>query len=311
MNRRAFITSSGIALAVAVSGCLGDIEGSIAVDEQPDGVTVRDEIDFTVTVANDDESDHEVDVTADVSGEQRTESVAVPAEDSETVTVTVPTGYEEVETGGISFGENEWTVEADSIQGAESGTLSVADAVVEWYQPDSEKVCPVCNMLTEEYEPWAAQGTHSDGSRIEFCSIGCAVEYWITPRYASNEYDGKHEETVEDELVTIWAPDFTDVDLDPGDGSSAAHPGWEKYIDMRDGYFVLDSQTFQKFTTPMPGGSPTCFADYDDALAYVDGDLENLPDDVDMDNVSEDDIVELEGLAAADAGSLYRSRYQP
>ncbi|WP_255191859.1 nitrous oxide reductase accessory protein NosL [Natronobeatus ordinarius] len=316
MNRRTYLKYSGIALTTAAAGCLdtdGPIEGQLRVTESPERVTIREAIEFAVTVANESDAAQEVTVTADVNGERHSEPTTVAGGDSETVTVAVPTGYEQVEAGALTLGENEWMVEADAISGSERGTVSLQDASVEWYQPDREKLCPVCNMFTERYEGWHAQATHADGSRIEFCALGCAVEYWVHPEAHESEmgYDGKHEGTVENELETIWAPDFTDVDLDPDDGSSSAHPGWESFIDMRDGYFVLDGRTFRKFTTPMPGGSPVCFADYDDALAYVDGDLPNLPDDVDMENVTEDDVVTLEELADSGAGELYREEYQP
>ncbi len=328
MHRRTFVRGSSIALTGVVAGCLGagggdgdgngddsdgddsdgdgdgslpTVAGSLSVVDSPTAVTVRDTVEFDLELTNDGDDDHDVAVSVDVGDERREEVVTVVAGDGETATVGVDTDYESVERGGIALGENEWTVTANLEDGTESGTLAVRDAPVEWYQPDEEKICPVCNMLTEMYEGWHAQATHADGSRIEFCSLGCAVEYWIHPEdHDATDYDGKHDGTIEDELVTIWAPEFTDVDTDPDDGSSAAHPGWEAFIDMREGYFVLDSRTFQKYTTPMPGGSPVCFAEYDDALAYVD----------EWDELTEDDIVELEDLADVEAGKRYRANYQ-
>lgn len=335
MNRRTFVSGTGLAATAPLAGCLArestehtsdesdgsrshatvpdfSVPGSIDVLEAPSTMSVRDDAEFILEVTSDDDDEHEVAITVTLGGEELTATVLLAGGETKRVSITVTGRYDTVETGGITLGENDWTVTA-TIEDSASGTLSVQDAPTEWYQPDAKKVCPVCHMLTERYEPWAAQATHVDGSRIEFCSIGCAVEYWINPeRHESKRgYDGKHEGTVEGELVTIWAPDFTDVDLDPDDGSSAAHPGWESFIDMRDSYFVLDGRTFRKYTTPMPGGSPVCFADYDDALAYVDGNLPNLPDDVDMGNVTEDDIVTLEELADSGAGELYREEYQP
>ncbi|ARS91469.1 nitrous oxide reductase accessory protein NosL [Natrarchaeobaculum aegyptiacum] len=333
MNRRTFVCGTGLAATASLAGCLDrdstehnsngsddsgsnatapdfSVPGSIDVLEVPTTMTVRDDAEFSLEVRHGGEKDHETAITVTLGTEEQTVRVPVTSGETERVSVTVPGTYDTVETGGISLGDNEWTVSSATIEDESHGTVTVQDAPVEWYQPDNEKICPVCNMLTEMYEPWAAQGTHPDGTRIEFCSIGCAVAYWNDPDSYESErgYDGKHEDTVEHELVTIWAPDFTDVDPDPADGSSAAHPGWGEYIDMREGYFVLDSRTFQKFTTPMPGGSPPCFADYDDALAYVEGKLEILPDDVDMDDVSEGDIVTLEKLD--NAAKLFRSDYQ-
>ncbi|WP_161606915.1 nitrous oxide reductase accessory protein NosL [Natronolimnohabitans innermongolicus] len=287
------------------------VPGTVTMLEAPRTMTVRDDAEFSLEIRHDGKEDHETAITVTLGAEERTERVSITGGETERLFVTIPGTYDTVETGGVSLGDNEWTVSSATIEDETHGTLTVQDAPVEWYQPDSEKACPVCNMLTAMYEPWAAQATHQDGTRIEFCSIGCAVEYWLQPTvHDSYMYDGKHRGTLESELVTIWAPDFTDVDLEPVDGSSADHPGWDEFIDMREGYFVLDGRTFQKFTTPMPGGSPPCFAEYADALAYVEGDLAGVPDDVDMGNVSEDDIVLLKELADSEAGKLFRSDYQ-
>ncbi|ARS91468.1 nitrous oxide reductase accessory protein NosL [Natrarchaeobaculum aegyptiacum] len=236
--------------------------------------------------------------------------VIVDAGDSETVAFEIPTAYKNLELGGLSLGENEFAVRGEF----EGATVSderkcvIEDAPVEWFQPDGMKGCPVCGMDTEHYEGWHAQATHADGSRIEFCAIGCAVEYWLHPEdHELSGFDGKHEGTLETELVSLWVPDFTDVELSD---HTDTHPGYEAFIDMREGYFVLDDETAYKFHTPMPGGSPPCFAAYDDAVAYVDGELANLPAGVDMSNVDEDDIVELDDLEDRDAGKLYRAGYQ-
>ncbi|MDQ2050070.1 nitrous oxide reductase accessory protein NosL [Natronolimnohabitans sp. A-GB9] len=229
--------------------------------------------------------------------------VTVDAGDSEDVVFEVPAAYKNLELGGLTLEENtlEVAVDAGGETRSDEAEFTVEDAAVEWFQPDGDKWCPVCNMATEQYEAWHAMVTHADGSRPEFCSTGCAVQYWVNPGWYidynedDSTYRGMHPGTDPDDLVTMWAPDFTDV----SGAQLDQHPGYEAFIDMRDGYFVLDDDTVSKFSTPMGGGSPVCFADYDDALAYVDGDLENLPDDVDMDNVSEDDIVELEGLTQA------------
>ena len=226
--------------------------------------------------------------------------VTVDAGDSETVTFEIPAAYKNLELGGLTFRENTLEVTADGEGGpvTDETTLTIEDATVEFFQPDGDKWCPVCNMATERYEAWHAVVTHADGSRPEFCSTGCAVQYWVNPGWyiSYNEddsiYRGMHPDTDADDLVTMWAPDFTDVSGPQLD----QHPGYEAFIDLRDGYLVLDDDTVSKFNTPMGGGSPVCFADYDDAVDYVDGDLENLPEDVDMSNVTEDDIVTLEDL---------------
>ncbi|WP_255191858.1 nitrous oxide reductase accessory protein NosL [Natronobeatus ordinarius] len=227
-------------------------------------------------------------------------TVSVDAGEDETVSFEIPVSYENLELGGLTLRENELEVVADV--GGETVTDEVAvtieDATVEWFQPDAGKWCPVCNMVTEEYEAWHAMVTHADGSRPEFCSTGCAVQYWVNPDWYleynedDDTYRGLHPGTDAAELVTMWAPDFTDISGE----RLTDHPGYEAFIDMRDGYFVLDDDTVSKFSTPMGGGSPVCFADYDDAVDYVDGELPNLPDDVDMGNVTEDDIVELDDL---------------
>ncbi|MDQ2050069.1 nitrous oxide reductase accessory protein NosL [Natronolimnohabitans sp. A-GB9] len=226
------------------------------------------------------------------------QDVTVDAGDSETVTFDVPAAYKNLELGDLKLKENdlEVTVDLDGETDRDDDTLTIEDATVEFFQPDDDKWCPVCNMATEQYEAWHAIISHEDGSRPEFCSTGCAVQYWVKPGWffenmRDDTYRGMTPATEED-LVTMWAPDFTDVsgeDLDE-------HPGYEAFIDLRDGYIVLDGDTVSKFSTPMGGGSPVCFADYDDAVDYVNGDLENLPEDVDMSNVTEDDIVTLEEL---------------
>ncbi len=271
----------------------------------PSSVDVREVAEITATVTNETGGQQEATVTLDVEGVDPgthygtfEETVTVADGSSEDVVFEIPTEYEDVEKGGLTLQDNEWAVSAeiDADTDELTGSLSVNDAAVQWYQPDGDKICPVCNMLTETYEAWHAQATHVDGSRIEFCSLGCAVEYWVNPTgHDGSGYDGKHDGTIEDELVTIWAPDFTDVET--GEYTDS-HPGWEAFIDMREGYFVLDENTASKFNTPM-SGSPVCFASHDDALAYVD----------EWDDVTEDDIVELEDLVD-EHGLMYRANYR-
>ncbi|WP_255191857.1 nitrous oxide reductase accessory protein NosL [Natronobeatus ordinarius] len=227
------------------------------------------------------------------------QEVTVDADESEEVTFEVPAAYKNLELGDLTLKENdlEVTVDLDGEIETDEETLTIEDATVEWFQPDGDKWCPVCNMATEMYEAWHAIISHEDGSRPEFCSTGCAVQYWVKPGWfienmRDDTYRGMNPATAEDNLVTMWAPDFTDISGE----ELTDHPGYEEFIDHRDGYIVLDDDTVSKFSTPMGGGSPVCFADYDDAVDYVNGDLENLPDDVDMSNVTEDDIVTLEEL---------------
>ncbi|MDQ2050068.1 nitrous oxide reductase accessory protein NosL [Natronolimnohabitans sp. A-GB9] len=250
----------------------------------------------------------------------RSSEVTVDAVERETVSFEIPVAYRNLEIGDLQLDENrlEITAEFGEETVTEEETVIIEDSTTEWFQPDNGKQCPVCNMATEMYNGWHAMVTHGDGSRIEFCSIGCAVAYWVYPVHFAEEvsdrsttYYGIHPGTDSEDLVTMWAPDFTD--MDPSDGLSWGddpHPGYKRFIDMREGYFVLDDETATKYWTPMGGGSPVCFAAYDDALAYVDGSLETLPDDVDVSNVTEDDIVTLDDFDH-DIATTYRGRFVP
>lgn len=331
MHRRTFLLASGgVAFTGGLSGCL-DVDdgtnttksqendptptlGSAAIEnlrisvEAPGDVTIRDPLEVTVSVANEGAKAHTVPLDISVEGvdpstppERTRVSLSVDAHDSETTSIEVETDYQHVEAGNLVLGDNRWTVAVgDALK--RSGTFELLDGPVPWYQPDDEKLCAVCNMITEPYGGWNAQASITDGSRIEFCSLGCAVEYWANPNdhdASSEAYQNEFNYADQDDLVSMWAPAFTDVDTNPDDGSSAVHPGWEHLIDMREGYFVLDPHTFRKYTTPMSGGSPVCFKRFDDAIQYCEDDEE----------LSEDDIVALDELAESDAGLLYRGRY--
>ncbi|ARS91467.1 nitrous oxide reductase accessory protein NosL [Natrarchaeobaculum aegyptiacum] len=250
--------------------------------------------------------------------------VTVEPGESDDITFEVPAAYKNLEMGDLTLSENEVVVTADLDGGteSESDVLTIEDAPALWFQPDDALECIVCGMDTEHYEAWNAQATHADGTRIEFCSLGCAVAYWTHPEHFVDQslggttWEGAHEYTAAEDLVTIWAPDFTDIEIDERQGRDNHTGGdlgetYEHFIDMREGYFVLDDETNDKFGTPMPGHSPVCFADYDDAVAYVNGELDNIPDGTDMGNVDEDDIVELDELADHEAGYLYRAGRLP
>jgi nitrous oxide reductase accessory protein NosL len=329
MNRRQLLrTAGGVSAAGLIPGCF-DRGGSpqentpssdgahsgftddctIQIDA-PESIAIRETLSLSISIVNDGSKScpNGAPIVVSVAGTQPetrptkiSREIAVAPGGEDQVTVELVANYENLEAGALTIGDNQWAVSVGDVV-VRTGTFELKDGPVAWFQPDEAKLCPVCNMVTKPYEGWHAQATLRDGSRLEFCSTGCAMTYWANPdRFepSSEAYQSELTFSEKDDLSTIWAPDFTDVDTNPTDGSSSSHPGWQEFIDVGTGYVVIDPQTFTKYTTPMSGGSPLCFAEYDDAVHYCE---EN-------ENVSEADIVELDQLSEMHVGSIYRGRY--
>lgn len=260
-------------------GTGGGESGSLSVDA-PGTVQVGSgtTADFTATVSDDTVSgDQEATVALGVGGEQVDEkTVEVPGGGEADASFSVPTVYEDVEEpeserhGSLRFDGTDWTVTAETEAGTDvvEGTLGVEDAPVEFYEPDGDVSCSVCGMNTDMFGGWHAQATHADGTRVEFCSTGCLVSYFVDPA---------HHDAPESPIEGVWVVDFNER---PSGGT--------ELIDAHEARFVLDYETADKFTTPM-GGSPPAFPDYDAAVAYVDG-----YDGTEYEELTEDDIVTLD-----------------
>jgi nitrous oxide reductase accessory protein NosL len=273
-------------------GTGGGETGSLSVDV-PGTVQVgsSNAVGFTATLSDTGSGGQDATVAVDVGGEVFDEkTVSVPDGGEAEAAFSVPTVYDEVEDpeadrhGSLRFDGTAWSVTAefDGETDVVEGTLAVEDDAIEFYEPDGDVGCAVCNMMTAMFDGWHAQATHADGTRVEFCSTGCLVSYVVDP-----VHHGAPDAPVEG----VWVVDF---DERPSSGT--------ELIDARDAYFVLDSETADKFSTPM-GGSPPAFPDYDAAAAYVDG-----YDGSEYEELTEDDIVTLDDFNDSVANS-YRDNF--
>jgi len=142
--------------------------------------------------------------------------------------------------------------------------------------------CAVCNMTPdgETYEAWHGQVVHAGGTRNEFCSTGCMVEYVVySDFYATSDSD----------IDEVRAVDFEDVYED--DGHWTRDGDYKELIDMDQGYFLLVPSGHSYYGMPMGNGSPLAFSSRDDAVGWIEA------NDIDYyEDVSEDDIVTLEEL---------------
>ena len=150
---------------------------------------------------------------------------------------------------------------------------------------DDDVDCAVCNMTPdgETYEAWHGQVVHADGTRKEFCSTGCMVEYVVYSDYYAT-YDSGIDE--------VWAVDFEDIH--ENDGQWTRDGDYKELIDMDEGYLLLVPAGNSYYGMPMGNGSPLAFSNRDDAVAWIEA------NDIDYyDDVSEDDIVTLDDLEPA------------
>ncbi|XGI84512.1 nitrous oxide reductase accessory protein NosL [Halorutilales archaeon Cl-col2-1] len=261
----------------------------------PDTVEVggSNTVDFTATVADTGTGGGEATVSLTVEGNQETEkTVDVPSDGETEATFSVGTVYDDVHGDGYPYDDRhgslrldgtDWEVSADlnGTAQSENGSTDVQDAPIEFYEPDNEYICAVCGMMTKMYDSWNAQATHDDGTRMEFCSTGCLVSYYVDPQGGTRAVD------VPDSPINgVWVVNFPDR---PVTGP--------ELIDGDKAYFVLDYDVANRFTTPM-SGSPPAFETEQDAVDYVNS----------YDNVDESDIVSIEDWDDA-AANEYRPNF--
>lgn len=117
--------------------------------------------------------------------------------------------------------------------------------------------CVVCGMGPTDYPNHQSQLAHENGEGAVACSPGCFLAYYVAT-------------TADSPVAGAWTTEITSGEL----------------IDATEASFVL--VTDEAAADDPMGIDPRVFAERDDALAFV--------DDWDAEELSEDDIVELEEI---------------
>ncbi len=135
-----------------------------------------------------------------------------------------------------------------------------------------EYSCPVCNMTPADYPQWQCQLAHEDGQGAVFDTPGCLFAYYAAP-------------PTDAAITDAWVTDF----------------GSEDFVDGFEASYVLvtDSSAVPQETMNI---NPRPFEDDADAVDYL--------DEWDAEDLTEDDIVDLEAVDR-EIAAIYREDRLP
>lgn len=274
LRRRRFLATLGASGALGLAGCGGDggsADGSDGPTPTPTATPEDVPAEYeTATALNGQERDpgalstkNAVDYQAEPSGNEKCSNCAYYIEDKNGDGM----GACAIVDGTID--PDGWCVSYVRYEGADTATPAEESLGAVDVPADAD--CAVCEMTAADFPEWNGQAVHDDGTRVFFCSSGCATTYATVPDQFA-ETDAA--------IAGLWVTDFeTGARID---GLSAD--------------YVLETDS-DRVDDPMRL-NPAPFASREDAVAYVEG----------VDYLTSDDIVAFSAFDR-DVVTEYRGRF--